>query len=157
TYTYDLLGDRIEEDKWVSGGVTTVTRFAYDGSNVWADLNSSNAMTMRRLYLDGTDQPFARVDSSNVAALYLSDHLGSVRDVMDKAGVTDLDHIIYDTYGKITSESTPTSGDRYKYTAREWDGDTTLQYNRGRYYDPRIGRWISQDPEGFDAHDSNLY
>ena len=62
-----------------------MTRFAYDGSNVWADLNSSNALTMRRLYLDGVDQPFARVDSSNVAAWYLADHLGSVRDVMDKA------------------------------------------------------------------------
>ncbi len=26
-----------------------------------------------------------------------------------------------------------------------------------RYYDPKTGRWISQDPLGFDAGDSNLY
>jgi hypothetical protein len=32
-----------------------------------------------------------------------------------------------------------------------------LQYNRARYYDPATGRWISQDPLGFDAGDSNLY
>src|SRR5207244_1927967 len=29
--------------------------------------------------------------------------------------------------------------------------------NRGRYYDPKTARWISQDPLGFDAGDSNLY
>jgi RHS repeat-associated protein len=45
----------------------------------------------------------------------------------------------------------------YKYTAREWYGDTTLQYNRARYYDPKIGRWISQDPSGFVANDQNVY
>jgi RHS repeat-associated protein len=33
----------------------------------------------------------------------------------------------------------------------------SLQYNRARYYDPSIGRWISQDPLGFEAGDSNLY
>jgi RHS repeat-associated protein len=50
----------------------------------------------------------------------------------------------------------PSSGDRYKYTAREWDTAISLQYNRARYYDPTIGRWISQDPVGFTAGDSNL-
>jgi RHS repeat-associated protein len=34
---------------------------------------------------------------------------------------------------------------------------TGLQYNRARWYDPTTGRWISQDPLGFDAGDSNLY
>jgi RHS repeat-associated protein len=153
TYTYDVFGNRIEEDKWVKpqsgNGVTTVTRYAYDGHNAWADLNNSNQLLMRRLYLDGVDQPFARVDASNVAAWYLTDHLGSVRDILDKAGATLLDHLVYDGYGNITTETAPiTYGDRYKYTDREWDSDTTLQYNRARYHDPRIGRWISQDPLG---------
>jgi RHS repeat-associated protein len=48
-------------------------------------------------------------------------------------------------------------GDRYGYTARERDLETQLQYNRARYYDPASGRWITQDPLGFDAGDSNLY
>jgi RHS repeat-associated protein len=41
--------------------------------------------------------------------------------------------------------------------AGEWDVETGLQYNRARYYDPTTSRWISQDPLGFDAGDSNLY
>jgi RHS repeat-associated protein len=46
---------------------------------------------------------------------------------------------------------------RYAWTGREYDGTTGLQDNRARYYDPRAGRWTSQDPLGFDAGDSNLY
>jgi RHS repeat-associated protein len=32
-----------------------------------------------------------------------------------------------------------------------------LQYNRNRWYDPNLGRWLSQDPIGFSAGDPNLY
>ncbi|NEZ65245.1 hypothetical protein D0962_21115 [Leptolyngbyaceae cyanobacterium CCMR0082] len=30
-------------------------------------------------------------------------------------------------------------------------------YYRARYYDPAVGRFISEDPLGFDAGDANLY
>ena len=39
---------------------------------------------------------------------------------------------------------------------READSETGLQYNRARYYDPKVGRWLSQDPLGFAAGDGNL-
>jgi RHS repeat-associated protein len=158
TYVYDVLGNRIEEDAWTqSGGTTTVSRYAYDGLNVWADLNGSNALVMRRLYLDGVDQPFARIDSGGTAAWYLPDHLGSERDIENYAGTTALDQVTYDAYGNITNETNTANGDRYKYTAREFDTYTGLQFNRGRDYNPSTGRWDEQDPLGFDAGDSNLY
>ena len=31
---------------------------------------------------------------------------------------------------------------RYHWTAREYDCETALQYNRVRCFDPRIGRWL---------------
>jgi RHS repeat-associated protein len=34
----------------------------------------------------------------------------------------------------------------YGFTGREWDSETGLYYYRARYYDPRIGRFISKDP-----------
>jgi len=32
-----------------------------------------------------------------------------------------------------------------------------LDYMRARYYDPSVGRFISEDPLGFDGGDVNLY
>jgi RHS repeat-associated protein len=56
-----------------------------------------------------------------------------------------------------TSESSLGVGDRWKFTGREWDSGINFQYNRGRYYDPKTGRWTSADPLGFGAGDCNLY
>jgi RHS repeat-associated protein len=157
TMTYDVFGNRLEEDDWTSSsGTTTSTRFGYDGSNAWADLDTSNNLLMRRYYLDSVDSVFARASSQGTVAWYMADRLGSVRDLYDNSG-TRQDHITYDGYGNITAESNSTFGDRYKWTGREWDSVIGLQYNRARYYDSKIGRWTSQDPLGFDAGDSNLY
>jgi RHS repeat-associated protein len=156
TYTYDVLGNRLEEDDY-SGGVLTVTRFAYDGENVWADLTSGNALETRRLFLDGSDLLLARISAAGSAAWYDTDHLESVRDVVNYAGTMVLDQITYDAYGNKSTESSPSMGDRYGYTGREWDPKVQLQYNRARYFDPGIGAWTSEDPLGFKSGDVNLF
>ena len=63
------------------------------------------------------------------------------------------------TLGNIDTGTELDTGDRgrYAFTGREFDVETQLQYNRARYYDATTGRWISQDPMGFDAGDSNMY
>jgi hypothetical protein len=129
SYVYDPFGQRIEKDVWTSSTGTVVTRFDYDQGNVWVDLNGSNQLQMRRLYLDGVDQVFARIDSSGNAAWYLPDRMGSIRDITDNTGAVQ-DHINYDGFGNVTSESNPTFGDRYKWTGRETDAETGLQFNR---------------------------
>ncbi|MBJ6474313.1 MULTISPECIES: RHS repeat-associated core domain-containing protein, partial [Enterobacter cloacae complex] len=37
------------------------------------------------------------------------------------------------------------------------DGETGLHYNLFRYYDPQVGRFIVQDPIGFNGGNLNLY
>jgi RHS repeat-associated protein len=32
------------------------------------------------------------------------------------------------------------------YTGREWDAEVGLHYYRARYYDPKVGRFLSEDP-----------
>jgi RHS repeat-associated protein len=156
TYNYDVLGNRVEQDVTQSGN-TTVTRFDYDkNGNAWADLNSSNAVVTRRLYLNAVDALFARVNSSGTEDWYLTDQLGSVRGLMNNSGTLD-DAISYDAWGNIGNESQPSAGDRYKFTGREFDSQTGLQYNRARSYNPATGSWMSQDPKGFSAGDSNFY
>jgi RHS repeat-associated protein len=37
----------------------------------------------------------------------------------------------------------------FRYTGREWDTETNLQFSRARYYDPNSGRFLSEDSIGF--------
>jgi RHS repeat-associated protein len=37
----------------------------------------------------------------------------------------------------------------YAFTGREWDPEIGLYYYRARYYDPKVGRFVSEDPIGF--------
>jgi RHS repeat-associated protein len=156
TYVYDALGNRIEKDVWTQQpGTTITTRFGYDGVEVWVDLTSANALQTRYMHGDAVDQLFARISSGGTAAWYLTDRLGSVRDIVNSSGSV-IDHLDYDGFGNAT-ETQPTNGDRYKWTGREFDTETSLQYNRARYYDPFSGRWLSMDPFGFRPGDANLY
>jgi RHS repeat-associated protein len=104
----------------------------------------------------GIDELYARVkDSADTLSYYLTDHLGSVRDIVDNSA-TVVSHITYDSFGKVLSETNSTLGDRFKYTGRELDSTTGLYYYRARWYDTHTGRFASEDPIGFSAGDSNL-
>jgi RHS repeat-associated protein len=175
TYTYDANGNRLESDVWTSATNTvTVTRYAYDGWkspvdgmnrpyspvglenwDITADLNGSNAQQTRYLRGDGIDQVLARTDSNGLEWLE-TDRQGSVRDVVNNAG-TVLDHIDYNGFGKIATETGSASGGRLKYTGLEGDAETGLDFAHARFYDPATGRWLEQDPWRFGAGDANLY
>jgi len=102
----------------------------------------------------------------------LTDHLGTVRDVVDNDG--DLRHHNgFDSFGRLEfsayydAEGEPiegmepwTHGDavhqHFFFTGRYLDPLTGLQYNDARWYNSEIGRWMSEDPIGFAARDANL-
>ncbi|MGA7496562.1 MAG: RHS repeat-associated core domain-containing protein [Isosphaeraceae bacterium] len=155
TYTYDVFGNRIEEDT-TSGSSTQVTRFAYDGQNIWADLDGNNNLVTRRLFLNTVNSVTARITASGTVAWYLTDRLGSVRVLTDNTGSV-IDEINYDAYGNILTQTNPSASDRYLWTGEQFDAVTGLQYNQARYYDPATGRWTTEDPIGFAGGDTNLY
>ncbi len=77
---------------------------------------------------------------------------------------TVINHIIYDSFGNITSETDPSTGLApteasilagdflFGFTGREFDAETPdLMYYRARYYITALGSWISNDPIGFAA------
>jgi RHS repeat-associated protein len=101
-------------------------------------------------------QVFLQAGSNVGEAIYLTDRLGSVRNLTDSNGNL-IDTITYDGFGNVTNETSTLVADRWKYTGREFDRETGLQFNRARYLDQKTGRWTSQDPLGFEAGDSNLY
>jgi RHS repeat-associated protein len=68
-----------------------------------------------------------------------------------------VNHIVYDAFGKTVSETDTAIAHLYGYTGRELDKETGLQYNRARYLDLVLARWISHDPKSFAAGDTNLH
>ena len=158
TCVYDALGRRIKTDvdaDGAGGGAATVTWSMYDGQNTYADFNSGGTLTMRYLHGLAIDELFARMDSGGTVAWYLTDHLGTVRDIVDTSG-SSVYHASYEAFGTIVSE-TGSGGDRFAFTGREWDSAIRLQYNRNRYLDASTGRWTTIDPLGLQAGDSNTF
>jgi RHS repeat-associated protein len=156
TYAYDVYGQRIQEDKWTSGGSTVTTRFVWSGTQVVMDLNGSNVVQERYLWGDMQDQLFARIDGNGTAHWYLTDRLGSVRDMVNASGASE-DHTDYTAFGVIITQTSASAQGRFCWTSKDFDPQTGLQYNLARYYSPAAGTWSSQDPIGFQARDANLY
>ena len=160
SYTYDVLGDRVEQDKWKgSGGGTVKTRFAYDGQNIWADTDTSNNVLARYLYGYGADQILIRSVANNQTnagvAFYLTDLLGSVRD-LENTSQSLIDHLDYSAFG-VATETSASSGDRNKFDGQWDDTDIGFVLTPARPDSPSTGRFVIQDPTGFGAGDSNLY
>ena len=98
----------------------------------------------------------ARTSSGGTTAWYLTDKLGSVRDIVSTTG-TELDHIVYDSFGNIVTETDAANGDRFKFAGMQYDATTGQYYDHARWYGSEVGRFLTQDPEGFSAGDTDLY
>ena len=159
-YTYDTMNRRI--GKTVVDGSSTVTlaeNYVYDGSNLLLVLDGSGNVTQR--YLNGPAENQVLVEetltgSTSTVRWALTDQVGSIRDVADNAGAV-LDHVVYDSFGNITSQTDSTNALRMGYTGQVHDAETGLDYYHARYYDPGTGSFIRQDPMGFAAGDGNLF
>jgi RHS repeat-associated protein len=90
------------------------------------------------------DEYFTRTDSSGTAN-FLPDALGSTLALTNGSGST-LASYTYEPFGNTAISGT--SANTYQFTGRENDG-TGLYFNRARYYNPQIGRFISEDPIRF--------
>ena len=98
---------------------------------------------------------------------YLHDHLHSPVTVVDIDGEI-LERYEYDAYGKPTYWEGDYSntieatgiGNPYYFTGRRIDfvgvSAFMIQYNRNRFYDYQTGRWLNQDPIGY-QDGVNLY
>ena len=75
---------------------------------------------------------------------YLSDALGSITELVDKNG-TITGEMGYNSFGKIIRLSGNALDQCYSYTGREFDRETELYFYRTRYYDPSLGRFLSED------------
>ena len=145
SFQYDAFGRR--QGKTVSG---LTTHFLYDGPNVVQELANTKANLLTGLT---ADEIFSRSDAIGSHS-FLPDALGSTLALTDPNGKIQTQYM-YAPFGDTISSGSP-STNSFQYTGRENDG-TGLYYYRARYYSPAYNRFISEDPLGFAAGDSNFY
>jgi RHS repeat-associated protein len=78
---------------------------------------------------------------------YVTDHLGTPQEMYDQDGeiVWAAD---FSAYG-LTARSLALEVDNpIRFPGQYYDQESGLHYNRFRYYDPQVGRYVNQDPIG---------
>jgi RHS repeat-associated protein len=137
-FSYDPLGRRVER---VAGGVAT--SYTYDANSILREVSGST--TLKYVHGPAIDEPLVREDGSGSFNYYHADALGSMTKRTNQASAV-IQEYRYDAWGNVEiSASEP----RFAFTSREWDPDLGLAYYRARYYDSKVGRFISEDPIKF--------
>ncbi|MEA1950665.1 MAG: RHS repeat-associated core domain-containing protein [Planctomycetota bacterium] len=182
-YVYDYLNRLVARTADLDGAGTEhgaeTEYFVYDGGSpgsaeqpdkevdpgqIVLRLDENGQPTHRHLWGPAVDQILADefVDDGGAEDVLwpLTDHQNTVRDQVGYNQYTSstylVNHIEYDAYGNKLSE-TIAIDHLFAYTGRLFDEATRLQNNLNRWYDPEVGRWLSEDPIGFAGGDENLY
>ncbi len=145
-YKYDALGRRVERN--FDYGKER-TKYTHDGLDVLLD-DDFGTLT-KYLNGPGIDNKL-RAQTGSSVNYFLTDHLGSTNGLADGLGNV-ISSASYDSFGNRTGNLAT----RYQFTGREYDGFSVLQFSRARFYDPKLGRFLSEDPIGFGGGDVNLY
>ena len=150
SFKYDPFGRRI--NKTSPAGSTT---YVYDGDNAIEELTgSTGTLGERYTFGPGVDEPLVGQRQPQIF-FYEADGLGSVTSLTTPSGSVAPTYT-YDSFGFLTA-STGSATNWYRYTARQFDSDTALYYNRARYYDPTTGRFLSEDPIRLFGGTDNFY
>ncbi len=154
TYTYNADGLRVREEH---DGVET--RFVYDGNNLLREADDTNLPEADYTYIP---QAYAEAISQRRdgdSSFYLADGIKNVRKLTDDAGLV-TDEYAFDAFGGARpSTGSTTNSQQYKgqllgYRRDPHAGPDTDYSTHHRNYNPKTGRFRSEDPA---ADDLNLY
>lgn len=133
------LGHRVKKSD--SRGIT---QYLIDNTgNTLAELDQTNNVRRSFTHSLNIDDPLSITDEFGHTYFMLPDGLGSVSMLVDLEG-NPVQLYNYDPFGKpnVIAEDKNV----LKFTSRDFDHDTQLQYHRARYYLSEIGRWLTKDP-----------
>ncbi len=152
-YTYDPFGRRIKKN--ING---IVGWYLYSDEGLIAEMDSSGNITKSYGWQPnsfwGTDPVWMK--TAGQYHYFHTDYLAvPVKMALGNGAVTWSAQ--YSAFGKITINPTSTIENNLRYPGQYEDVETGLFYSWHRYYDPKIGRFITVDPVLFGGGDDNLY
>lgn len=135
-YTY--FGDGLRATKVENGDET---KYVYLNGKVIEELDAAGNVKARNIW--GNDLLYRKDLVANKNGYYGYNSHGDVVSISDENG-QDLNTYEYDTWGNVTSQTEGMSNP-FKYSGEIYDEKTGFYYLRARYYDPTVGRFISED------------
>jgi RHS repeat-associated protein len=135
TYTYDGDGNRVKKSN-----IATGTLYWYMTPGIVGESDLSGNLTDEYIFFDG--ERVAR-KSTNGIFYYFSDHLKTASIVTDSLGNIKSESDFYPWGGEL--QFTNNDSNHYKFTGKERDTETGLDYFGARYYSNGLGRWVSAD------------
>jgi RHS repeat-associated protein len=147
TYVYNALGQRVKKS---GGAVPTAVYFAYDEAGHLVgeyNISGSTVTTVQETVWLG-DIPIATLRGTSVFYVH-TDQLNTPRKVTNTSNVL---RWIWDPtpFGQGTPTQNPGGQPNFVYNLRYpgqlFDGESNLNYNYFRDYDPSLGRYIESDP-----------
>src|SRR5579864_4102910 len=139
TYTYDADGARVEKSNGSTG-----TIYWYMSPGIVAESDLTGTLKSEYIFFDG--DRVARKDlsgSTTAVSYYFSDHLKTAAVVTDSAGIIKEDEDFYPWGGEL--QFVNNDSNHYKFTSKERDSETGLDYFGARYYGNWLGRFITPD------------
>ena len=113
---------------------------------------------MRATFLYGTRAhvPDAMVMTDGTVYRLVTDHLGSVRLVVNAATGELVQRMDYDAFGRVLQDTNP-GFQPFGFAGGLYDDDTGLVRFGARDYEAHSGRWTAKDPVLFRGSGANLY
>ncbi len=150
SYGYAPFGWRIWKEEngktniYVRDGNQVYYQETFDGTSI----NAYSVPESSGTFIYNGNELLGSIKNGMEAKFYINDHLGTTELVTDINGnvISQIQHTPFgDEVFVQTGTSSGDNGEDYFFTGKEKDG-TGLYYFGARYYDPEIGRFISEDP-----------
>ncbi len=156
-YLVDPANRRVGRVLKDAQGVTLSTqKLVYQsGLRPIAELDGNNNLVAFFVYGEKPNVPEYMVKGGATYRI-MTDHLGSVRVVVDAAEGTVAQRIDYDEHG-YAGNDTNSGFQPFGFGGGLYDPDSQLVRFGARDYDASIGRWSTRDGIGFNGRDGNLY
>jgi len=159
-YHYDAEGNLIRAE--LPGGKTVVYGYGPFGERIWREEDgnriyylldgydllqelSSDFKPLSTYLYSGLDQPLMVRFANGNKNIFHQDALGTVLGLSDAKGRISVRYI-YDAFGNSTHQEVQALAQPLRFTGRPLDSTTGLYDFRARFYDPKLGRFISRDP-----------